>query len=48
MLSSAIAAGLAAGRGTEDAVRQAKLVLACGLQSKTVLPEGAYLGLPRI
>lgn len=48
MLSSAIAAGLAAGGGTEDAVRQAKLVLACGLQSKTVLPEGAYLGLPRI
>lgn len=48
MLSSAIAAGLAAGRGTEDAVRQAKLALACGLQSKTVLPEGAYLGLPRI
>lgn len=48
MLSSAIAAGLAAGRGTEDVVRQAKLVLACGLQSKTVLPEGAYLGLPRI
>ena len=48
MLSSAIAAGLAAGRGTEDAVRQAKLVLACGLQSKTVLPEGAYLGLLRI
>ena len=48
MLSSAIAAGLAAGRGTEDAVRQAKLVLACGLQSKTVLPEGAYLGQPRI
>ena len=48
MLSSAIAAGLAAGRGTEDAVRQAKIVLACGLQSKTVLPEGAYLGQPRI
>lgn len=48
MLSSAIAAGLAAGRGTEDAVRQAKLVLACGLQSKTVLSEGAYLGLPCI
>ena len=48
MLSSAIAAGLAAGRGTEEAVRQAKIVLACGLQSKTVLPEGAYLGLPRI
>lgn len=48
MLSSAIAAGLAAGRGTEDAVRQAKIVLACGLQSKTVLLEGAYLGLPRI
>ncbi|RRF95469.1 MAG: bifunctional hydroxymethylpyrimidine kinase/phosphomethylpyrimidine kinase [Coriobacteriaceae bacterium] len=48
MLSSAIAAGLVADRGTEDAVRQAKLVLACGLQSKTVLPEGAYLGLPRI
>lgn len=48
MLSSAIAAGLAAGRGTEDAVRQAKLVLACGLQSKMVRPEGAYLGLPRI
>ncbi|MGN0071491.1 MAG: bifunctional hydroxymethylpyrimidine kinase/phosphomethylpyrimidine kinase [Atopobiaceae bacterium] len=47
MLSSAIASELALGRSLPDAVQEAKLVLRHGLETKAVLPEGAYLGLPR-
>lgn len=47
MLSSAIASELVLGRSLPDAVHEAKLVLRHGLETKTALPEGAYLGLPR-
>jgi hydroxymethylpyrimidine/phosphomethylpyrimidine kinase len=44
MLSSAIASGLALGKSLPDAVREAKFALRQSLETKTVLPEGSYLG----